>query len=132
MSATDRLASIRLRRFDLPRTARPFFALGAWFRPGAQIMLNLGMVNDLAEVSINGRSMGILWKQPYEVDLTSVLKPGANQLEIKVTNEWTNRIIGDRAAPADKKVLSTLPQSFGPPPPLAPSGLLGPVTVRRR
>src|SRR4029434_7507340 len=101
----------------------------AWFRPGAKILLSLGTVNDLAEVSINGSSLGTLWKQPYEGDVTRALKPGDNQLEIKVTNEWTNRIIGDRAAPPDKKILSTLPQSFGPPPTLSESGLLGPVTI---
>ena len=52
-------------------------------------------------------------------------------LEIKVTNEWTNRIIGDRLAPASKRVLSDVPVrgGLGPPPTLAPSGLLGPVTI---
>jgi alpha-L-rhamnosidase len=66
-----------------------------WFRPGERILLNLGTVNDLAEVSVNGQAVAILWKSPYQVDVTGVLKPGANQLEIKVINEWTNRLIGD-------------------------------------
>lgn len=98
------------------------------FRPGERIMLNLGAVNDLAEVSVNGQSFGILWKAPYEVDVSSALKPGTNQLAIKVTNEWTNRLIGDRLAPA-KRVLAESPPPFGPPPTLAQSGLLGPVTL---
>jgi hypothetical protein len=104
----------------------------AWFRPGARILIDLGTVNDLAEVSINGAPTGILWKQPYEVDVTGVLKPGNNQLEIKVTNQWTNRLIGDRAAPADKKILSAPPPPAGrglPAPTLPASGLLGPVTI---
>jgi hypothetical protein len=88
-------------------------------------------VNDLAEVSVNGQSFGILWKSPYEVDVSSALKPGPNQLVIKVTNEWTNRLIGDRLAPA-KRVLSEGPPPFGPPPTLAQSGLLGPVTLLSR
>jgi hypothetical protein len=105
----------------------------AWFRPGARILINLGMVSDLAEVSINGKSLGTLWKSPFEVDVTEVLKPGSNQMEIKITNEWTNRLIGDRLGPADKKILSApAPPAGAPaPPPLTPAGLLGPVTIVR-
>ena len=99
-----------------------------WLRPGERILLNLSTVNDLAEVSINGKALGILWKSPYELDVTGALKPGANQLEIKVTNEWTNRLIGDRSAPA-RRVLAESPPAFGPPPTLTQSGLLGPVTL---
>jgi hypothetical protein len=62
------------------------------------------------------------------------LKPGANKLEIAVTNEWTNRQIGDRLLPADKQILSTPPTGasgpgfgFGPQTPVE-SGLLGEVT----
>ena len=111
---------------------KTFSAPRAWFRPGARILIDLGAVNDLAEVSINGHALGILWKQPFEVDATDVLKPGNNQLEIKVTNEWTNRLIGDRAAPADKKILSAVPPPIGgaaASPTLPKSGLLGPVTI---
>jgi len=114
--------------------SRTIQAPRAWFRSGAQIQLDLGTVADLAEVSINGQGLGILWKQPYVVDATKVLKPGNNQLEIKVTNEWTNRIIGDRAGPPEKRVLSDVPArgTFGPPPTVAPSGLLGPVRILGR
>ena len=104
----------------------------AWFRPGAQILLDLGTVYDLAEVLINGLASSALWKPPYEVDVTQALKPGTNQLEIKVTNEWTNRLTGDRSVSADKKILSTpapMAGGLGAPLTLAPSGLLGPVTV---
>jgi hypothetical protein len=103
-----------------------------WFRPGAKLLLDLGMVMDIAEVSVNSTSLVTLWKVPYQVDVTNALKPGENQLEIKVTNEWTNRLIGDRAAPPDKKVLAAggpMIGGFGGPPPLAESGLLGPITV---
>jgi len=98
-----------------------------WIRPRDRILLSLGGVNDLADVSLNGRSLGVLWKAPYQVDVTSVLRAGENQLEIKVTNEWTNRLIGDRLVPA-KRVLAESPPPFGPPPALTTSGLLGPVT----
>lgn len=60
---------------------------------------DLGSARDVLEVTVNRQSLGTLWKPPYQVDVTSALKSGENQLEIKVTNEWTNRQIGDRAAP---------------------------------
>jgi hypothetical protein len=104
----------------------------SWFRPGATVMLNLGIVKDIAEVSVNGKALGILWKEPYQVDVTGVLKTGANQLEIKVINEWTNRLIGDRSAPPEKKVLAAghpMMLGFGTPKPLVQSGLIGPVIL---
>ena len=103
----------------------------AWFHPGARLILDLGAVKDLAEVAVNGRGTGILWTPPYRVDVTDLLKPGSNQLEIKITNEWTNRQIGDRLGPPDKRVLTSDPiaNAFGRPQVLGPSGLLGPVTV---
>src|SRR6185503_17416985 len=99
--------------------------LRGWFQPGQRILLDLGVVKDLAEVSLNGRALGVLWKPPFRVDVTGALKPGVNRLEIKVTNQWTNRLIGDRTAPAEKKVLAAGgPAGPGPPPALNESGLL--------
>ncbi|MES2177556.1 MAG: glycosyl hydrolase [Gemmatimonadota bacterium] len=106
-----------------------------WLRPGARVLLDLGAVRDVAEVSLNGVPLGIAWTAPYQVDVTSRLKPGANRLEVRVTNEWTNRIAGDRALPAGKKVLSAPPAGPGgggggpAAPPLSESGLLGPVKL---
>ena len=73
---------------------------------GNVTLLDLGRVGDLADVSLNGRALGQLWKAPYRVDISSALQPGENHLEIKVTNQWTNRLAGDRTAPADKKILA--------------------------
>jgi hypothetical protein len=109
----------------------------SWFQSGAQLVLDLGTVHDIAEVSVNGTRLATLWKPPYQVDVTDSLEPGENHLQIKVTNQWTNRLIGDRLAPPDRKVLTA--SAFGPlgriggpggrnPDPPA-SGLLGPVTV---
>jgi len=77
----------------------------AWFHEGAKVILDLGTVRDLAQVSVDGKALGILWKPPYTVDVTGILKPGANQLEVKVTNEWTNRQVGDRLFP-EQRVLA--------------------------
>ena len=98
-------------------------------------MLDLGRVGDIAEVSINGKLAGELWKPPYRIDVTASLKPGDNQLEIKVTNEWTNRQIGDRSVPPEKRVLAAAGGrgggggAFGRVQTLADAGLLGPVNV---
>ena len=111
-------------------------AEAGWFGQGTRLWLDLGAVGDIAEVSVNGKSAGILWKPPYRIDLTDSLKPGANQLEIKVTNEWNNRIAGDRNTTPDKRVLAQAPHSRGGArgggAGLADSGLLGPVTVIAR
>jgi hypothetical protein len=106
-----------------------------WFRPGAKLLLDLGTVKDLAEVAVNGKALGTLWKPPYQVDATGTLRPGANQLEIKVTNQWSNRQMGDRLGPAEKRVLPQVAGLMmmgggrGAPQTPAESGLIGPVTV---
>jgi len=66
-----------------------------------RIVLDLGEMNDIAEIRLNGESSGILWYPPYTVNITSLLQPGDNQLEILVTNNWANRLIGDEQEPAD-------------------------------
>ena len=101
-----------------------------WFRPGARTLIDLGNVADLAEVLIGGRSLGVLWKPPYRVDVTGAMRPGRTEIAIKVTNQWNNRILGDRIVPATRRVLSGVPagRGGGPAEP-AESGLLGPVTV---
>ena len=76
---------------------------------------------------MNGTTMPLVWKAPFEVDVTGALRPGANQVEIRVTNEWTNRLIGDRASP-QKRVLAGGPRTVRRPAAASPdSGLLGPV-----
>ena len=66
-----------------------------WLTKGNQIWLDLGSVKNLAEVVVNGKSLGVVWKTPFRVNVTESLKPGENSLEIKVTDLWVNRLIGD-------------------------------------
>ncbi len=99
-----------------------------WFKPGAHLWIDLGAVKNLADVSVNGHSLGIVWHAPYRVDATSALKPGANELTIKVTNAWVNRLIGDQQPNATKYTFTVI-YPYNAASPLLPSGLLGPVEV---
>ena len=64
---------------------------------GKRVMLDLGVVKNFAEVTVNGRTFPVLWQPPYRLDVTDALAGGADtlNLEIKVTNLWPNRLIGD-------------------------------------
>ncbi len=102
-----------------------------WFRSRTRLWLDLGGVKNLAEVTVNGKPLGIVWKTPFRVSATTALKPGANTLEIKVTNLWVNRIVGDQQPGVTKKYTFTVMQFYHADSPLLPSGLLGPVQVVR-
>jgi hypothetical protein len=102
----------------------------AWFNKGAHLWIDLGDVKNLAEVIVNGKNMGVVWHAPYRVDVTSALKPGANELSVKVTNAWVNRLIGDEQPGATKYAFADV-KPYKANSPLLASGLLGPVTVVR-
>ena len=68
-------------------------------KPDSQFQLNLGKVNVIAKVILNGKDVGVSWLAPYYVNVTEVLKEGENNLVIEVTNQWTNRLIGDEKLP---------------------------------
>jgi beta-galactosidase/beta-glucuronidase len=107
---------------------RTIEAPAGWFKEGAQLWLDLGSVKNLAEVIVNSKSLGTVWKTPFRVNITEAFKQGENQLEIKVTNLWVNRLIGDQQPGAAKLTYTTMP-FYRTDSPLLPSGLLGPVTV---
>ena len=117
---------------------------------GDRQYLDLGVVHDLARVRLNGRDLGVVWTAPWRVDITDSLVAGENRLEIDVANRWANRLIGDQQ-PENKDVRQlffddgifaggggtagrytyvTFPY-FTADAPLLPSGLIGPVTIRR-
>jgi hypothetical protein len=102
----------------------------AWFKKGAHLWLDMGEVKNLAEVTVNGTDLGVVWHAPYRVDVTSALKPGVNQLTIKVTNAWVNRLIGDEQPGATKYTFADV-KPYKATSPLQVSGLLGPVAVVR-
>jgi hypothetical protein len=121
---------------------------------GRELWLDLGVVKNFAEVSVNDQNLGVLWKPPFRVNVTGAAKSGVNKLVVKVTNLWPNRLIGDEQLPEDVEwrtdgSLAKWPQWLldGKPSPtgrltfttwhhwtkdsqLLQSGLLGPVTLR--
>jgi hypothetical protein len=100
-----------------------------WFKNGAHVWIDLGDVKNLAEVTVNGKSLGIVWHAPYRVDATAALKPGANEVKIMVINAWVNRLIGDMQPDATTKYTFTTSKPYEANSPLQLSGLLGPVNV---
>ena len=104
-------------------------APAGWFKAGAKLWIDLGDVKNLAEVAVNGKPLGIVWHAPYRVDATGALKAGANEVTIKVTNAWVNRLIGDEQPDAKAKYTYADVKPYKADSPLLPSGLLGPVQV---
>jgi hypothetical protein len=100
-----------------------------WFGTANHLWLDLGKVKNIAQISVNGKNLGIAWKAPFLVDVTSALKPGTNRLQVKVTNLWVNRLIGDAQADAANKITFTTQPFYKADSPLLPSGLLGPVRL---
>jgi hypothetical protein len=100
-----------------------------WFAKDVQLWLDLGDVKNLAEVFVNGTSLGIVWKKPFRIDVTNALKAGENKIEIKVTNLWVNRLIGDVQPNVTHKITYTTMPFYQADSKLLPSGLLGPVKV---
>ena len=120
---------------------------------GRRIILELGKVKNLAQVVVNGRDCGVVWKEPFSADITAFLHAGNNDLEIRVSNLWQNRMVGDEQLPSDPLRAGTgwkaWPQwllegkpdpsgrftfssymPFTKDSPLLESGLLGPVKLR--
>jgi len=105
-------------QFDLPAD---------WLKGGDRVFLELGRVRNVAEVTLNGRRLGICWTSPWRLEATGILRPGANTLVVEVANLWANRMIGDGKLPPEKRICrSSLPPMNGQ---LLESGLLGPVRL---
>lgn len=66
-----------------------------------KVIIDLGGLNDIVDITINGKHVGVLWYPPYKTDITDFVKPGTNKLEIAVTNNWANRLIGDEQYDSD-------------------------------
>ena len=79
------------------------FAWEAKSKKDERVVLDLGDLKNIAEVELNGHNLGILWKPPFRVDVTEALRSGKNELRVKITNLWPNRLIGDEFLPEDRE-----------------------------
>ena len=123
-------------------------------RPDARVYLDLGEVRNIASAAVNGKSLGVIWKKPFRIDITDALQEGENTLELRVANDWFNRFIGDEQVaddtganakgeilawpawvlkgekrPEPKRATLVTRKQVTKDTPLHSSGLLGPVTV---
>jgi hypothetical protein len=98
-------------------------------KPGRRVYLDLGDVRHLAEVFVNDKPLGVLWKPPYRVDITHAVQPGANKFEVQVVNVWKNRLVGDQKLPAASRLTWTFYPFYKAGDSLVESGLLGPVRL---
>ena len=92
-------------------------------------ILNLGELRELAEVTLNGETLGVLWKPPFRLDVTGKLRAGRNEIAVRVINTWANRLIGDAALPEAERQTWTSFKHYEKTKALPPSGLLGPVEI---
>lgn len=92
------------------------------------LLIDLGEVGQMADVSINGEHVDFIWKAPYKLRWMGKLNTGENTIEVRVVNTWPNRLIGDAQPGAEKVAYTTMP-FYKADSPLIPSGLMGPVTL---
>lgn len=95
----------------------------------SRLLLDLGRVECMATIKLNGKSIGTLWRAPFTIDITDFVKKGDNTLEVEVVNQWTNRLIGDAQPDCPHKYTFTTYSYFSAASPLIPAGLIGPVTI---
>lgn len=129
-----------------------------FIKENSRYILDLGDVKIVAEVKLNGKDIGVDWMPPFELDITEFLKAGENQLEIEITNQWSNKLIGDERfppssgamklegsfpkntmmewyannepMPAGKRTTFCTAKFYKADDALMPSGLLGPVQIK--
>lgn len=98
-------------------------------KPGMRFTLDLGKVDMIASVSLNGKPLRTLWCAPYRLDLGDAVRAGENVLTIEVTSTWFNRLVYDAGLPEEVRKTWTI-QGPSKESPLRESGLLGPVILR--
>ncbi len=144
-----------IRYFSGTATYKKQFKLAAnLLKPLYSIELDLGSVQVIAEVLLNGKNLGILCNPPFRLELGDAVHAGTNELEIRITNLWPNRLIGDAKIPDDvlwgdyvpekwptwlsddgasrnsKRTTFTTWKHWNENSELKPSGMLGPVSLR--
>ena len=97
-------------------------------QPKAKYIIDLGRVESIAKVKLNGKHISTLWTYPYRTNISEYIQNGKNILEIEVTNTWFNRLVYDaNQQEANRKTWTINAPHMSSP--LRESGLLGPVRI---
>jgi hypothetical protein len=140
-----------IRFFSGIATYRKTFELPESLAKRNRLFLQLANLAEIAEVTLNGKHLGLAWLPPYRIEISGAVRAGPNQVEIRVANLWANRLNGDSLRPeSDRFTRSNLDRIQTDPtsdssygrvprgktrpvytntPPLMPSGLFGPVQI---
>lgn len=102
---------------------KQFIVEDTLIKKGSSMELDLGNVRVIAEVILNGKNLGVLWKPPFRVNLTGAVRAGPNKLEVRITNLWPNRLIGDEHLSKDVTGKYGIPDEW-------PKWLLDPAATR--
>jgi len=97
-------------------------------KKNTRFLIDLGRVEMIAVVSLNGKPIRTLWTPPYSVDLSGAVKSGTNKLTVEVTSTWFNRLVYDAGQSEDRRKTWTIngPSKDAA---LRESGLMGPVML---
>ena len=96
---------------------------------GKETILDLGDVSTIADVTVNGKHVGVMWCQPYTLNIGDYIREGENILEIDVTSTWFNRLVYDASLPENERktwVIKGPNQNSE----LVPYGILGDVILK--
>ncbi len=97
-----------------------------------EVILDLGNVQEMASIKINGKQSQVIWSAPFRLNLTGLVREGSNKLEVEIVNLWPNRLIGDAGLPFEQRLTKTNINKFNVQDRekyLRESGLLGPVSL---
>ena len=132
LSALTTSSNTYVRHFDGMAAYKKTLELTRAPEKGEAVILDLGRVATMCEASLNGQPLGIGWKPPYRFDIARELRPGANELEVRVVNTWHNRLVADAKLPPNERMTRLCPGTQYRryrDRELIPSGLLGPVRI---
>lgn len=102
LASLSRHADPRVRHFSGTATyERTIDVPAELLGQGRRVYLDLGRVEVLSGVTVNGKDLGVVWKEPYRVDITDAIRAGSNAVSLAVTNLWANRMIGDAQLPEE-------------------------------
>jgi hypothetical protein len=119
---------------ELGRDAAGFAGIGTYateveLPDAGPAVVRFGDVGDLARVRVNGVDCGVVWTEPWELDVTAAVRAGRNTVEVDVANAWMNRLIAEAASPTGE-IFGPVVGVYSADAPVHPSGLSGPVVLR--